>query len=283
MRTEYELYVDSDGVTRGYYVYLHRDLATSEVFYIGKGSGRRAWDTEGRHDLWKQKVVSLAAGWDVEVAKHDLSEIEAFELEAELVELHGGCAAVGGKLTNWIPGGEDPVSIRLELRLDDGGWGQAYQEARIFKEFPRAEKQDMVGSLKKGLDSIVKELVHLERHAHETGDEHLADSISDVDVLVRSLLDAAANFLRRRESWKDLGLALEDACDSLASELEGIAKHHDKVKPLLMQSHALTSKLLSAIDSGNKQEAEDTATRVRRRGENSPPPASLGNREIDAP
>jgi hypothetical protein len=247
---EYSLYVDSDGVTRGYHVYLHKDRATTKDFYVGKGSGRRGWDTEGRHDLWKQKVASLVAGWDVEIAKQDLSEIEALELEAEMAEVYGGCAAGGGKLANWIPGGEDLVAIRLEVQLDDVGWSQAYREARSFKEFPRAEKQDMVGRLKKGLDGIVKKLVHLEQHADETGDERLADSIFDVDVPVRSLLDVAENFLRRRESWKDLALALEDACDSLESELEDIAMHHAEIRPLLRKSYAIAAKLLSAIDSG---------------------------------
>ena len=33
------LYVDSEGVERGYYVYAHREKETGEVFYIGKGHG----------------------------------------------------------------------------------------------------------------------------------------------------------------------------------------------------------------------------------------------------
>jgi hypothetical protein len=32
------LYIDADGVKRGYYVYAHKDCATGSVFYVGKGS-----------------------------------------------------------------------------------------------------------------------------------------------------------------------------------------------------------------------------------------------------
>src|SRR5262245_2803202 len=111
------LYVDSDGVLRGYYVYVHKDKATGKVFYVGKGQGKRAWSKSKRHANWQEMVTSLGGAWDVEIVKNDLSELEAFDLEAELVDHHGGAAAEGGGLTNWLPGGENPdaVSIIVEL------------------------------------------------------------------------------------------------------------------------------------------------------------------------
>ena len=105
-KTGTKLYIDQGGVVRGYYVYLHKGRTTGVVFYVGKGSGQRAWESIGRNELWKGRVATLDNGWEVEIFKNDLSEIEAFVLEAELVEKYGGCAADGGTLTNWVPGGE---------------------------------------------------------------------------------------------------------------------------------------------------------------------------------
>lgn len=73
-------YIDGEGVERGYYVYLHKDKATGKVFYVGKGIGRRAWETGRRSNTWKEKVASLTNGWEVEILAKDLSELKAFEL-----------------------------------------------------------------------------------------------------------------------------------------------------------------------------------------------------------
>jgi hypothetical protein len=257
-----KLYIDSEGVIRGHYVYLHKVRPTGEVFYVGKGSGRRAWETDGRNDKWKERVASLVSGWDVEIVQRDLSEIEAFELEAHLVEQYGGCAADGGRLTNWIPGGEDPISIQLGIQFDDGGWSAAYCEARTFKEFPRKDQEAFVAGLNRELDAILSKLEPLESEADDRDDEKLFDSVSDLDCILRSLHDVASDFLHRRVPWKDFALALEDALEDLESELEDIAKHHKKVKPLLKQACKVTPKCLLTIDSGNRKVAEDTATRL---------------------
>jgi len=68
-------------------------------------------------------------------------------MEAELVEQYGGCAALGGTLTNWIPGGETTPSMQLGFQFDDGGWSAAYEAARRFKEFPRGEEEVLAGCL----------------------------------------------------------------------------------------------------------------------------------------
>ena len=133
MTRAHKLYIDSEGIERGYYVYLHRDRATGRVFYVGKGHGRRAWETGRRNQVWKNTVSTLYDGWDVELVRDDLSEIEAFELEEELVETYGGSAPDGGALTNLIPGGESPVSVTVALPFDDRGWTKAYDAAREFR------------------------------------------------------------------------------------------------------------------------------------------------------
>ncbi len=257
-----ELYIDSEGVKRGYYVYLHKDRTTGEVFYVGKGTGRRASNTKRRHPKWKERVSSLTNGWRVELVKQDLSEIEAFELEAELVEKYGGCAANGGTLTNWVPGGEDPVSSRLEIQFDDGGWSAAYCKARKFKELKRDKEEDTVRDLNKSLEPIVGNLDVLKEEADDRDDEKLSDSVADLECIVEGLRDVSSDFLRRRVSWKDFALGLEDATDDFEWELEDSAGYHKKVKRLLKSAFELTAKFLGRIDSGNRREAEDTAARI---------------------
>ena len=36
MRKKHKLYLDSDDVKRGYYVYMHREVPNGDVFYVGR-------------------------------------------------------------------------------------------------------------------------------------------------------------------------------------------------------------------------------------------------------
>lgn len=108
-----ETYIDAEGVRRGWYVYLHRDIDTNEVFYIGMGIARRAWDKERRNDLWKAKVANLPDGYSIEILEDDLSEIEAEDLEKSSVEKYGGVDE-GSPLTNKVAGGRLEIAVSLE-------------------------------------------------------------------------------------------------------------------------------------------------------------------------
>ena len=67
-----------------FYVYLHRRLDTNEVFYIGKGTKKRAWDRDSRKtQKWKDIVNSV--GYSVEIYRDNLTEQEADLLETELI------------------------------------------------------------------------------------------------------------------------------------------------------------------------------------------------------
>ncbi len=75
---------DAQGnVRRDYYVYVHKDSG-GRAFYVGKGTGRRAYSTERRNPFWKQYVESRLNGqFDVEIVRSGLTEGEAYRVEAE--------------------------------------------------------------------------------------------------------------------------------------------------------------------------------------------------------
>jgi hypothetical protein len=85
---------------RDYYVYMHRDTLGA-IFYVGKGTGRRAWSTV-RHPIWHKYVSHHLDGkFSVEIFRSDLTESEAESIEWQLIEEHGR------NLVNWINPGRD--------------------------------------------------------------------------------------------------------------------------------------------------------------------------------
>lgn len=86
-----------------YYVYLHKLQTTGEVFYVGKGHDRRAWEKTDRNVFWKAKTHNQA--YEVVIHKNNLSENEAFELEKQLIAQYGNLNN-GGSLVNLTEGGE---------------------------------------------------------------------------------------------------------------------------------------------------------------------------------
>lgn len=95
-------YIDDKGVERGYYVYAHYCKKTGDVFYVGKGYGKRAWSNQ-RSDAWHERVDSLPEGYEVKLLHTDCSDYESQDLERSEIANNGGCAAEGGTLVNWLP------------------------------------------------------------------------------------------------------------------------------------------------------------------------------------
>lgn len=66
-----------------YYVYLHRNTLTNEVFYVGKGKEGRAYSKHGRSKAWTSYVGDN--DFNVEIVKENLSNIDALLLEEKLI------------------------------------------------------------------------------------------------------------------------------------------------------------------------------------------------------
>lgn len=81
-----------------YYVYQHLTLS-GDVFYVGKGSGRRAWWASDRNADWK---IAARNGYEVQILFSDLIEIEAYRIEEREISKR---IAEGCNLTNKNSGG----------------------------------------------------------------------------------------------------------------------------------------------------------------------------------
>ena len=95
-----------------FYVYVHKKKTNGEVFYVGKGSGKRAWSAFGRNSLWKRTADKY--GWLVEIVQDNLQDWYAFELERDLISYYGRRDLGHGNLTNMSDGGDGPSKMNPE-------------------------------------------------------------------------------------------------------------------------------------------------------------------------
>ena len=80
------------------YTYLNRRKDNDSIFYVGKGSGNRAFSKKDRNVYWQRTAAKY--GYYSEIIMDCLTDEEAFELE-ELV-----CETIGmNNLTNLAPPG----------------------------------------------------------------------------------------------------------------------------------------------------------------------------------
>lgn len=100
-----------------YYVYAHKRKDTETVFYIGKGSGNRAFFKSNRSLYWKRIVEKC--GYDVIFLLENLTEDESYKAEITFImaeKLKGNCEA------NFTNGGD---GVRVTKRW----WNNAISES----------------------------------------------------------------------------------------------------------------------------------------------------------
>ena len=118
-----------------YYVYKWYIKDTGEVFYIGKGTGKR-YKTRKRENKFFMKMLENHE-CESEIIKNNLTEKEAFELEKELIAYY---RTQNVRLTNVQDGGENPPVLRCP-RTEE--WKEKIRESNrnFFAEHPEYSKQ----------------------------------------------------------------------------------------------------------------------------------------------
>jgi len=71
-------------VSCDFYVYVHENLRNGEVFYVGKGEGKRAW-SKHRESYWVKYVESIEGKYSVKIVAKGLSESEALRQEEDML------------------------------------------------------------------------------------------------------------------------------------------------------------------------------------------------------
>lgn len=88
-----------------YYVYEWFIVGTGEVFYVGKGKNKRAWQLKENSFFMK---MYNSHETDVRIVHKNLNEQKAFELEIELIKYYR--ENTNYRLTNITKGGNQPPS-----------------------------------------------------------------------------------------------------------------------------------------------------------------------------
>lgn len=87
-----------------FYVYVHKYASgpkEGQVFYVGKGSGNRAWSTHSRNPHWVNVVAKY--GFTAAVSLRFTRELCAFSFECALISLYER-----SNLVNMTDGGDGP-------------------------------------------------------------------------------------------------------------------------------------------------------------------------------
>jgi len=100
-----------------FYIYFHINPLKNEIFYVGKGKGKRAWSYTGRSLFWKN--ITKKYGYIIDIIEDGLSEQEAFEREIFYINKIGRKDLGLGPLINMTNGGDGPSgSIRSKETID---------------------------------------------------------------------------------------------------------------------------------------------------------------------
>ena len=99
---------------RKFYVYVHMKKTDDSVFYVGKGSGKRYKNKQGRNEYWNRIVAKY--NFVSEIVQDNLTFEEANKAEIDLIKTlrNQGC-----QLCNLTDGGEGCLGVKKTQKEKD--------------------------------------------------------------------------------------------------------------------------------------------------------------------
>jgi len=122
-----------------FYVYALKDPRNkpSKPFYIGKGTGNRAWEHQANvDDSEKGELIRLIkeSGYQVihTIIADNLTEQQALKIEAELISAFG-IRSQGGLLTNKVRPNPENINRHVKLNIPDGCYEKSQMALNLMK------------------------------------------------------------------------------------------------------------------------------------------------------
>lgn len=140
-------------MSNSYYVYALKDSRSkpAKIFYIGKGTGSRAWDhvtniDETRKGIFIKEIVNDGGSVIVTQLVEDLTEAQALKIESELISSFG-TIDTGGPLYNTVI----PKGILRRVQKDINVPAGVVDKAQIGLKLLKDSIEEFAGANPKGI------------------------------------------------------------------------------------------------------------------------------------
>jgi hypothetical protein len=138
-----------------FYVYALKDPRDkpAKPFYVGKGTGNRAWDHQKNiDDSAKGKLIAEIheSGNEVihTIIADNLNEHQSLKIEAELISAFG-IRSQGGLLTNRVKPNPENVRRHVKANVPDG----CYEKAQMALELLKASVMELASANQNGISN----------------------------------------------------------------------------------------------------------------------------------